>query len=186
MGGIHTDINSATPIGGLYAAGECACVSINGANRLGSNSLGELLVFGARAGRFAVEYIKTSRPQVREELVKAQANDAESRIKTLYKRQPGKVRVADLRRKMNMSMEEGCGIYRDLVSMQDTCRVVAEAREQFRDIALEDKSQVFNTDLFQVLELGAMIEVAQSVAVLGDRAAGIPWRPPASRLPATR
>ena len=56
MGGIHTDINAATPIAGLYAAGECACVSINGANRLGSNSLGELLVFGARAGRYAVEH----------------------------------------------------------------------------------------------------------------------------------
>ncbi len=60
MGGIHTDINAATPMSGLYAAGECACVSINGANRLGSNSLGELLVFGARAGLHAVEYVKTA------------------------------------------------------------------------------------------------------------------------------
>jgi fumarate reductase flavoprotein subunit len=165
MGGIHTDINGATPIGGLYAAGECACVSINGANRLGSNSLGELLVFGARAGRYAVEYIKSERPKARDELVTAQANDAESRIKTLYKRPAGKVRVADLRRKMTHAMEEGCGIYRDEASLQDTCRVVAEVREEYRDVALEDKSQVFNTDLFQTLELGAMIEVAQTVAV---------------------
>jgi fumarate reductase, flavoprotein subunit len=164
MGGISTDINGATPIAGLYSAGECACVSINGANRLGSNSLGELLVFGARAGRFAVEYIKTARPAAAN-VVEAQANDAESRVASLYRRSAGKVRVADLRRRMTTSMEDGCGIYRDEASLQDTCRVVAEVREQFQDIALEDKSQVYNTDLFQILELGAMIEVAQSVAV---------------------
>ncbi|MFO1128939.1 MAG: fumarate reductase (quinol) flavoprotein subunit [Rhodospirillales bacterium] len=165
MGGIHTDINAATPVAGLYAAGECACVSINGANRLGSNSLGELLVFGARAGRHAVEYIKSARPPAREELITAQANDAESRIKALYKRPAGKVRVADLRRKMTHAMEEGCGIYRDEASLQDTCRVVAESRAEYREVSLEDKSTVFNTDLFQVLELGAMVEVAQAVAV---------------------
>jgi fumarate reductase flavoprotein subunit len=164
MGGISTDINAATAIAGLYSAGECACVSINGANRLGSNSLGELLVFGARAGRHAVEYAKTARPAAGN-LIEAQANDAEGRVKALFRRATGKVRVADLRRKMTASMEEGCGIYRDEASLIDTVRVVAEVREQYRDVALEDKSQVFNTDLYQTLELGAMIEVAQTVAV---------------------
>ena len=164
MGGISTDINAATIIPGLYAAGECACVSINGANRLGSNSLGELLVFGARAGRHAVEYAKSARP-ISESLIEAQANDAEGRVKALFRRSAGKVRVADIRRKMNHAMEEGCGIYRTESSLVDTCRVVAETREEYRDVALEDKSQVFNTDLFQTLELGAMIEVAQTVAV---------------------
>ena len=66
---------------------------------------------------------------------------------------------------MNHAMEEGCGIYRTESSLTDTCRVVAETREQYRNIALEDKSQVFNTNLFQTLELGAMIEVAQTVAI---------------------
>jgi fumarate reductase flavoprotein subunit len=165
MGGISTDINGATPVDGLYSAGECACVSINGANRLGSNSLGELLVFGARAGRFAIEYIKTQAPQVRDELITAQANDSESRVKALFKRPPGKVRVAALRRMMTTAMEDGCGIYRDEASLQTTCKTIAEARDLYKEVALEDKSQVFNTDLYQTLELGAMIEVAQSVAV---------------------
>jgi fumarate reductase flavoprotein subunit len=165
MGGIHTDINAATPIAGLYAAGECACVSINGANRLGSNSLGELLVFGARAGRFAVEHVKTAHPKVRDEVVTAQANDAESRVKALFKRTSGSERVAVLRREMNKSLEDGCGIYRDKASLEATCKVVSDLRARFKDVTLEDKSSVYNTDLYQTLELGGMIEVAQSVAV---------------------
>ncbi|HYN37980.1 MAG TPA: FAD-binding protein, partial [Rhodospirillales bacterium] len=150
MGGIHTDINAATPVAGLYSAGECACVSINGANRLGSNSLGELLVFGARAGRFAVEHAKTVKAP-RDALVTAQAADAEGRIKALFKRSGGKQRVAQLKREMNLSLEEGCGIYRDEKSLRDTVAVVADVRARYRDISLEDKSSVYNTDLYQTL-----------------------------------
>ena len=163
MGGIHTDINTATPIAGLYAAGECACVSINGANRLGSNSLGELLVFGARAGRFAVEHVKTAQAP-REALITSQAADAEGRIKALFKRTGGKQRVASLRREMNHALEEGCGIYRDEKSLQETCKVVADVRARYTGVALEDKSSVYNTDLYQTLELGAMIQCAEAVA----------------------
>ena len=163
MGGIHTDINAATPVAGLYAAGECACVSINGANRLGSNSLGELLVFGARAGRFAVEHVKTVKAP-REAAVTAQAADAEGRIKALFKRTGGKQRVAQLKREMNSSLEDGCGIYRDEESLRATVAVLADVRARYRDVALEDKSAVYNTDLYQTLELGAMIECAETVA----------------------
>ncbi len=163
MGGIHTDINTATPIAGLYAAGECACVSINGANRLGSNSLGELLVFGARAGRFAAEHAKTAQAP-RDVLITRQAADAEGRIKALFKRTGGKQRVASLRREMNHALEEGCGIYRDEKSLQETCKVVADVKARYTGVALEDKSSVYNTDLYQTLELGAMIQCAESVA----------------------
>ncbi len=163
MGGIHTDINGATTIDGLYAAGECACVSINGANRLGSNSLGELLVFGARAARFAVEHARTA-PAPREELVDAQAKDAAARIDALFK-QKGTQRVADLRNAMTHAMEDGCGIYRTEDTLRSTCATVVDVRERYKDVVVEDKSQVFNTDLVQTLELGAMIEVAQAVAV---------------------
>ena len=163
MGGIHTDINGATPVAGLYAAGECACVSINGANRLGSNSLGELLVFGARAARYAVEHAKSVKAP-REGLVTAQAADAEGRIKALFKRTGGKQRVAQLRREMNQTLEEGCGIYRDEKSLRETVAVLADVRARYRDVALEDKSSVYNTDLYQTLELGAMIECAEAVA----------------------
>ncbi|MGF1640823.1 MAG: fumarate reductase (quinol) flavoprotein subunit, partial [Rhodospirillales bacterium] len=163
MGGIHTDINAATTIDGLYAAGECACVSINGANRLGSNSLGELLVFGARAGRHAVEHIRTAKAAAGK-LAEKQASDAQERIKTLFKRK-GKERVSVLRNELTQSMEDGCGIYRSEDLLQATCAKVSEVRARYKDVMLEDKSGVFNTDLVQVLELGAMIECAQSVAV---------------------
>ena len=163
MGGIHTDINAATPMAGLYAAGECACVSINGANRLGSNSLGELLVFGARAGRHAVEHAKTAKAP-RDALITGQSADAEGRIKALFKRTGGKQRVATLRREMNHALEEGCGIYRDEKSLEETCEVVADVKARYTSVALEDKSSVYNTDLYQTLELGAMIQCAETVA----------------------
>ncbi len=163
MGGIHTDINGATTIDGLYAAGECACVSINGANRLGSNSLGELLVFGARAALHAVEHAKTAKAG-KEEVVDAQARDAVARIEALYKRK-GTQKVSELRKTLTLSMEDGCGIYRSEDTLQSTVNTVTDVRGRFQDVMLEDKSQVFNTDLIQVLELSAMIEVAQSLAV---------------------
>ncbi len=163
MGGIHTDINGATPIDGLFAAGECACVSINGANRLGSNSLGELLVFGARAALHAVEYARSAKA-ASDAAAEAQAKDVDTRIEGLFKRE-GKERVSALRNKLTMSMEEGCGIYRDGKAIQATCDVVAEVRALYKDVKLEDKSRVFNTDLVQTLELGAMIECAQALAV---------------------
>jgi fumarate reductase flavoprotein subunit len=164
MGGIHTDINAATPIDGLYAAGECACVSINGANRLGSNSLGELLVFGARAGRFAVEHAHAVNGNGKDTLIQKQAADAEGRIKALFKRK-GTERVTALRQRLTQSMEDGCGIYRDEALLKATCDVVTDVRARYKDVMLEDKSSVFNTDLVQALELGAMIECAQAVAV---------------------
>ena len=163
MGGIHTDINAATTIDGLYAAGECACVSINGANRLGSNSLGELLVFGSRAGQNAVEHVRTAKAAAGKSVEK-QASEAEQRIKSLYTRK-GKERVSVLRNELTHSMEDGCGIYRSEDTLKSTCEKIIEVRDRYKDVMLEDKSSVFNTDLFQVLELGAMIECAQTVAV---------------------
>ena len=163
MGGIHTDINAATTIDGLYAAGECACVSINGANRLGSNSLGELLVFGSRAGQNAVEHVRTAKAAAGKSVEK-QASEAEQRIKTLYTRK-GKERVSVLRNELTHSMEDGCGIYRSDDTLTSTCEKIVEVRDRYKNVMLEDKSSVFNTDLFQVLELGAMIECAQTVAV---------------------
>ena len=112
MGGVHTDINGATPIAGLYAAGEVACVSINGANRLGSNSLPELLVFGARAGRAAAEY--ASRQKDPAHAVLAQGSDEESRLQREFlNKTGGRERLATLRDDMHKTMEESAGIYRN-------------------------------------------------------------------------
>ena len=164
MGGIHTDIDAATPLKGLFAAGECACVSINGANRLGSNSLGELLVFGARAGRGAVAHAK-SQPKLPGEKLDAQAKDSEARIKALFNRSRATDGVASLRKRLNTAMEDGCGIYRDEGTIQAACDVITDVRTRFSGVSLEDKSCVYNTDLYQTLELAAMIEISQTVAV---------------------
>src|SRR6185503_9050022 len=104
MGGVHTDIDGATPIAGLYAAGETACVSINGANRLGSNSLPECLVFGARAGRAAASYAASAGPTP--VLVAAQASDEVRRLERLLDTPPGDDAVAPIRTEMQATMEE--------------------------------------------------------------------------------
>src|ERR671925_365120 len=111
MGGVHTDINGATPLKGLYAAGEVACVSINGANRLGSNSLPELLVFGARAGKAAAEYASTAPAPTQAAVV--QAIDERHRLeKEFLHKSGGGERLAVLRDEMHRTMEQSCGIYR--------------------------------------------------------------------------
>src|SRR5262249_49017579 len=110
MGGVHTDINGATPIAGLYAAGEAACVSINGANRLGSNSLPECLVFGARAGRVAAEFASTQEDP--KPVVLAQAKDEQRRLETEFLQRTGRERLATIREEMQAAMEASAGIYR--------------------------------------------------------------------------
>jgi fumarate reductase flavoprotein subunit len=163
MGGIHTDVNAATPLPGLLAAGECACVSINGANRLGSNSLTELLVFGARAGRAAVEFARANSP-AGDNAARARAQDAERRIRDLFRREGGAETVAGLRKEMHDTMESGAGIYRSNASLQETCHKLGELRQRYEKVRLQDRSNVFNTDLTSVLELGAMLDVAQAIA----------------------
>lgn len=164
MGGIDTDINAATSLPGLYAAGECACVSINGANRLGSNSLSEILVFGARAGLAAARSSQADagkRPS--EAAVREQANKAQARIAELMQRQ-GKEQVPELRRAMNTTMESGAGIYRSNDSLSETCGTLGELWRRYADLELQDKSNVYNSDLTQALELGSMLDVARAIA----------------------
>ena len=161
MGGVHTDINGATPMPGLYAAGEAACVSINGANRLGSNSLPELLVFGARAGRAAAEY--ASRQQDVNPRVMAQAHDEELRIEHDLLNKKGRERLADLRQEMQKTMEDSAGIYRVGKSLREGLDRLRRIQERFADVAIEDRSRTFNTERTMVLELSFMLEVAQTM-----------------------
>ncbi|VBB68767.1 Succinate dehydrogenase flavoprotein subunit [invertebrate metagenome] len=164
MGGIHTDINAATPLKGLWAAGECACVSINGANRLGSNSLGELLVFGAIAGRQAAAYARSEGRDAGESVVRDCAAAANARITEIFRRSGGKERAADLRARMATALEEGAGIYREHDSLKTCCQRISELRERYTEIEIKDKSNIFNTDLVYTLELGAMLDIAETVA----------------------
>lgn len=164
MGGIHTDIEAATPLAGLFAAGECACVSINGANRLGSNSLTELLVFGARAGRSAATFAR-EHPQCDTQALEAQAKDEQERIRQNFiAKQGGKERIASLRTEMTTTMESGAGIYRTESSLRETCNKLAELKERLANITLDDHSLTFNTELTAALELDFMLDVAEAVA----------------------
>jgi len=166
MGGISTNKEGATIVPGLFAAGECACVSINGANRLGSNSLTELLVFGARAARSAAKFAK-DHPSINHAALQAQAADEQKRIvDRWFKSDPPEPRetIATVRVDLNRTMEEGCGIYRTEQSLKETCDRLRDLKERFKRIAISDKSNSFNTELTAALELGYLIEAAEAVA----------------------
>ena len=164
MGGIDTDIEGATSLPGLYAAGEAACVSLNGANRLGSNSLTECLVFGARAARHAVRFAKGASAGS-EDALRREAQAEAARIAALRGKQKGGEKLSQVRREMMKSMEEGCGVYREEASMKETVRSIAQLKGRYADLALEDASVVFNTELVAALELGNLLDVAEAVAV---------------------
>ena len=163
MGGVSTDINGATPLAGLYAAGEVACVSINGANRLGSNSLPECLVFGARAGRAAAEFSSSQTGEANGAIL-AQAADEQLRIEQQYLRKAGgNERIATLREEMQEAVEAGAGIYREQSTLVPAANKLCELQERYRNVALDDRGHTFNTELVGALELGCMLDVAQSI-----------------------
>lgn len=161
MGGIHTDINGATPIRGLYAAGETACVSINGANRLGSNSLTELLVFGNRAGQHAAEF------SLHQNASSAKASslvmEEEKRIYDLARKDNGKEKIATLRKEMHTCMEDGVGIYRTEASIKKSQDVIRTLQERFKNVSIEDHSKTFNTQLIAAFELSYLLDIAESI-----------------------
>jgi len=162
MGGIATDAKTATSLPGLYAIGECASVGLHGANRLGSNSLTELSVFGQLAGEQAAEYAKAGAHQDLAPL-KKQAEDIITRTEALL-HSNGNEKMADIRQEMGDSMEEGVGIYRTKASMQKTIDKLAELKERYKNIKIEDKSSVFNTEFLYAIELGYLLDTAETMA----------------------
>ncbi len=163
MGGIHTNIEGETPVPGLYAVGECACASLNGANRLGSNSLTELLVFGKRAAMNAMEYVKQENPAPSQTALAEEAEKAQVKIRDLVQKSGGTESIAGIRTEMAAALEKGAGIYRSADTLEEACTTVASLRKRYAGIELHDKSNVFNTDLLQALELGNMLELAQTL-----------------------
>jgi fumarate reductase flavoprotein subunit len=162
MGGVHTDINGATPVSGLYAAGEVACVSINGANRLGSNSLPELLVFGARAGQAAAEYASHEAPIGAH--VSAQLHDERERLeRSVLGKTGGRERLADIRDQMQKTLEESAGIYRDGAKLAWAVGRLRELQDRACDLSIEDHSRTFNTERVAALELSCMLDVAEAI-----------------------
>jgi fumarate reductase flavoprotein subunit len=162
MGGVHTDIHGATALPGLYAAGETACVSINGANRLGSNSLPECLVFGARTGRAAAEYASAVRSA--SPAVQAQARtEAERLERELSRRVQGSDRIADIRTDMRATLETAAGIYRDGPTLTAAFDQIKLLQERFAKVGIDDHSRTFNTELTALLELSGMLDIAQAI-----------------------
>jgi succinate dehydrogenase / fumarate reductase flavoprotein subunit len=159
MGGVQTTIQGETPIPGLYAAGECACVSIHGANRLGGNSLLETIVFGRRAGRRAAEYIDTVKPRA---LPNERLGQEEARLQRLLDNR-GPERAWQVRDALGTVLSTNLGIFRTKASMTEALRQVRAMRDRADRVRLEDKGNVFNTDLVQALELGCLVDIAETI-----------------------
>jgi fumarate reductase flavoprotein subunit len=167
MGGVSTDINGATEIKGLYAAGECACISINGANRLGSNSLTELLVFGARAARNAVQFASANGNIAIESLKKQAADEQKYIADKFINKMGGTETIAGIKAELNKTMEDGAGIYRTESSLKTTCEKIEELKERFKNLKIDDHSLSFNTELVTAIEMGFMLDCAEAVAFSG-------------------
>jgi len=161
MGGIKTDVNGETGVPGLYAAGECANVSVHGANRLGANSLLDTVVFGRRSASKASEYVKTVKDS--KILTNVHVEKDLNRIKKILNNK-GKLRTSEIRNTMATAMTEGIGVFRDQKSMEYAKKIVEESKIKYRDsLVVENKGKVYNTDLLFALELGYMIDCAESI-----------------------
>src|SRR5262245_61609659 len=163
MGGVDTDVWGRTNLEGLYAAGECACVSVHGANRLGGNALMETITFGKRAGRHAAEWA-LSHTVI--DVPEAAQTDAERELGALLERNDGE-RPWILRDHLAETMHENFGVFRREAQMQEQREIVADLRERYEHIVVDDKGEVFNSDLTQAIELGFLLELADCMTVCG-------------------
>jgi succinate dehydrogenase / fumarate reductase flavoprotein subunit len=166
MGGIPTNVkaevlrDNKTVVPGLYAAGECACVSVHGANRLGTNSLLDINVFGKRAGINAVEYAKDA------ELVPLPENPAAEVVAMIeaVRKSKGNEKVAVLRKELQDTMDMNAQVYRTEESLNEALAKIAELRDRYTRISIQDKGQRFNTDLLEAIELGFLLDLAEVLA----------------------
>ena len=163
MGGVATDVWGRTALEGLYAAGECACVSVHGANRLGGNALMETITFGKRAGAHAADWALT---HTTIEVPPSLETDTERELKELLDREDGE-RPWSIRNELAETMHENFGVFRREAEMRKQGEIVTTLRERFERVVVEDKGQVFNNDLTQALELGFLLELADCMVVSG-------------------
>ncbi|MGQ9524446.1 MAG: succinate dehydrogenase flavoprotein subunit [Armatimonadota bacterium] len=164
MGGIPTDIEARvvvdeqnTPLPGLYAAGECACVSVHGANRLGTNSLVDIIVFGRRGGRQMLKDLKDLDFVPLPPEPEARAKEAVDRLTS----KGGGVSAADIREQMQNVMMEHCGVFRTREGLTEAQRTIEQLREAYLDVRVKDTGRVFNMELLETLELGCLLDLAE-------------------------
>ena len=167
MGGIPTNIKAEvlsdndTVVPGLYAAGECACVSVHGANRLGTNSLLDINVFGKRAGQYAVEYAKTAKQ------VPVPENAADEVLSMLEKvrNAKGKEKVAQLRKELQETMDKNAQVFRTEETLNEAFAKIQELRARYENISIQDQGKRFNTDLLEAIELGFLLDLAEVTVI---------------------
>ena len=160
MGGVRTTAWGETDIPGLFAAGECACVSVHGANRLGGNSLLEAVVFGRRAGRRAADYAGGVLPRALSDVVLAQE---QARLRRLIENPEGE-RAWQVRDELGKLMGMNLGIFRTRHSMEGVLQAISALKAHAAQVYVQDKGMVFNSDLIQALELGALADIAETIA----------------------
>jgi succinate dehydrogenase / fumarate reductase, flavoprotein subunit len=164
MGGVETDNDGLTELTGLYAAGEVACVSVHGANRLGGNSLMETITFGRRAGRAAADWALS---HTTVEVPASAEADAERELRALLDVSEGE-RPWQIRNDLGASMFENFGVFRREEQMSSQLEILEELRERYeRGVLIEDKGEIFNNDLTQTIELGNMIDLAACMVQAG-------------------
>jgi succinate dehydrogenase / fumarate reductase flavoprotein subunit len=164
MGGVDTDNDGATELTGLYAAGEVACVSVHGANRLGGNSLMETITFGRRAGRAAAEWALS---HTTIDVPRSVEEDAERELRSMLDVDSGE-RPWQIRNDLGTSMLENFGVFRREEQMVEQLEIIQGLRERYeRGVVVEDKGEVFNTDLTQAIELGNMLDLAACMVQAG-------------------
>jgi succinate dehydrogenase / fumarate reductase flavoprotein subunit len=163
MGGVDTDVWGRTALEGLYAAGECACVSVHGANRLGGNALMETITYGKRAGAHAADWALTHTTVA---VPPSLETDAERELNELLDRDKGE-RPWSIRNELAETMHENFGVFRREAEMRKQGEIVASLRERYESVVVEDKGEVFNNDLTQALELDFLLELADCMVVSG-------------------
>jgi succinate dehydrogenase flavoprotein subunit len=163
MGGVDTDVWGLTTVEGLYAAGECACVSVHGANRLGGNALMETITYGKRVGRHAAEWALANTTV---EVPPSLEADSERELEALLDRREGE-RPWSIRDELASTMHENFGVFRREDQMKTQGEIVEGLRERYERVVVEDKGQVFNNDLTQALELGFLLDLAACMVVCG-------------------
>ncbi|MEA2449696.1 MAG: succinate dehydrogenase / fumarate reductase, flavoprotein subunit, partial [Thermoleophilaceae bacterium] len=162
MGGIKTDIDGRTNVPGLYAAGETACVSVHGGNRLGANSLLDTLIFGRRSGEHAATFARTKKmPQANHAFVQ----DEERGLDEIVRRERTGRRVSEIKTELGQTMDKYAAVFRDDEGLREGLEIVQRLKEEAKTVAIDDKGTIFNQDLFGAMELGFMLDNAECVIV---------------------
>ena len=160
MGGIKTDTDGRTEIDGLYAAGEVACVSVHGGNRLGANSLLDTLIFGRRSGAHAAAYAETiSTPATSH----ASLADEEAKLREVIGRERNGRRVSEIKAELGATMDSKVAVFRDQAGLEEALAKVKDLKEEAKSVAIDDKGTVFNQDALGALELGYMLDNAECI-----------------------